>query len=207
MKNLFRLFLVLLTVGLVSCQSDEDSSFNVPLEDDTEIIGDGFTLRASYYFDLALGTDGKSINYYLHHNDDFDYNQFNADYDVQWFVGEDFDWLSNAFNYIESYPRTNGSGSLYYPMEQNENYFLLYSRGYQADYSTTTAASSLWRLSMDKVPEMASNVGCMFKIPVRTKIIPKNGGYTRIYDIIWTCRIRGGTSPSFTWQYKIIRSY
>jgi len=212
MKNLFRFLFILLAVGLVSCQSDEDSSFNVPLEDDTENVQDSSTLRADsyysyYYFDIQAFGYGREIYYNLLTYDN-SYEHFAAHFDVEWFVGEDFAWLSTAFNSIEQYPRMNESGYLYsiaQPYNSNDYYPWRYG-GHTAEYSIKKIENGKVRIIMDKVPANPSNVMSHYKIPVRTKFTAKDGSIPPVYyDLIWDCKIWGGTD--FTITRTVVRSW
>ncbi|MDU1904716.1 MAG: hypothetical protein E6772_08025 [Dysgonomonas sp.] len=204
MKNLFRFLFIFLAVGLVSCQSD--NAVLPGIDDDTENIQDSVGLRAAYhYFDMQAYGYGREICYnlltYSH-----TYDQFTADFDVEWYIGEDFNWLSTAFNSIENYPRMNESGYLYSIAQQGDDYYTYRYGGHTAEYSIKTIEKGKVRISLDKVPANSPNTMSHYKIPVRTKFTAKDGSTPVIYyDLIWDCKIWGGTD--FTITRTVVRSW
>lgn len=209
MKKLTRFLLLIFTISLASCQSEElfddqmtDIIAKNPKDGIFRIYPTGSTTRSAntIYIDLE---PANRLVYYNFQSDRYTPQQIQANFKVEFFVGENFDWLSRAFNTIENFPRTNANGQLYYLGEQDGDYFPLRGFGYQAEYSINAVTSVRWCLNMYKVnDEGQSNFYYTYLFPIRIKLTHKWGGPSFTYDIIQSCGYFGG-GGEFNWQFSI----
>ena len=208
MKKLSGFLLLAATIVLGSCQSEEifddnasNSTVQNPKEGVFRVYPTGTTTRSSNAIYIDLEPDDRKV-YYNIQSSSYTPQQIEANYKIEFFVSENFDWLSNAFKYIENSPRTNTPGKLYWLHEQNGDYFPYRPSGYKAEYYFAKITPIRWCLNMYKIFENdLPNVYYSYTLPTRIKITHKMGGPSFVYDIIQTGGSVGGSPMS--WRFSI----
>ncbi|HCO66691.1 MAG TPA: hypothetical protein DIT04_02905 [Dysgonomonas sp.] len=209
MKKLSNFLLLSLTVLLVSCQSDEmfdEPASNVvvqnPPADVFRVYPTGMTTRSSnaVYIDIEYSNN---LVFYNILSERYTPQQIQTNYNVEFFVPDDFSWLHYAFDNIERYPKTNASGGIYFLYEESPgNFYPLRYMGYQGEYYIGSMTPVRWCFNLYKDSgNISPNTLTVYYVPMRIKLTHKMGGPSYTYDIIQIGRFWGG-SPMY-WEFTL----